>query len=139
MGIGIDFKAHQNIDTNTRITLLGAPNTISKTEAKKICLTIYQSALQSFKAEHEDDPLSFTTEIPDFAVILSQPQGLPYVRNEGEANKYTPPPMERRSLHIMCSTSDFEGFAKLTNTPDPRLVVSAVWNVLPDHLSTNRL
>lgn len=114
MGVGFEIKAHQNIDTNTRITLLGAPNTISKTDAKKICITIYQSALQSYKTEHEDDPLSLATEIPDFAITLGQPQGLPFVRNEGAVDKYIPPPKERRSLHIMCSTSDFEVLAKLT-------------------------
>jgi hypothetical protein len=114
MGIGLQIKAHQNIDTNTRITLLGAPNTISKNEAKKVCLNIYQAALQSYKVEHEDDPLSAATDIPDFAVILSQPQGLPITRNDNEVDKYIPPPKEHRSLHIMCSTADFDGFAKLT-------------------------
>lgn len=114
MGIGFDIKAHQNIDTNTRIVLLGAPNTISKSEAKKICYDVYQSALQKYKVEHAEEQLSLTVDIPDFAVILNYPQGLPITRTEGEEDKYIPPPKERRALHIMCSTSDFEGFAKLT-------------------------
>lgn len=114
MHVGIDIKAHQDIDTNTRIALLGAPNTINKKEAKNICMDIYKSALTLLQAEHPDDPISSTTTIPDFAIILTQPQGLPYVAQDNSEEKYTPPSKERRSLHIMCNTMDFEGFAKLT-------------------------
>lgn len=114
MGVGIDIKAHQNIDTNTRITLLGAPNTISKSEAKKLCLQIFESALKIVQSEQPDDAISSTVSIPDFAVILIQPQGLPYVKMD-DAVDYNPPSRERRSLHITCASSDFEGFARLTH------------------------
>ena len=112
MHVGLEIKAHQNIDTNTRITLLGAPNTISKAEAKKICSEIFESALKIIQLEHPDDPISNTITLPDFAIILTYPQGIPYVAKED--NDYTPPSRHRRCLHVMCASSDFDGFAKLT-------------------------
>ena len=114
MNVGIDIKAHQNINTNTRITLLGAPNTINKTEAKNLCLNIYQSALHILQAEHPDDPIASTTVVPDYAIILAHPQGLQYTATDNTEEKYTPPAKERRSLHVMCNAIDFDGFAKLT-------------------------
>jgi hypothetical protein len=114
MNVGIEIKPHQDIDTNTRIALLGAPNTINKTEAKKLCLEIFQSALSLHQVEHPEDEISSTVTIPDFAIILTQPQGLPYVAQDDSNEKYTPPAKERRCLHVMCNSSDFEGFAKLT-------------------------
>ena len=112
MHVGLEIKAHQDIDTNTRITLLGAPNTINKAEAKKICSEIFLSALKILKSEHPDDPISNTINLPDFAIILQYPQGLPYVAKDDA--DYSPPSRERRSLHIMCASSDFDGFATLT-------------------------
>ena len=112
MYVGLEIKAHQDIDTNTRITLLGAPNTINKAEAKKICFEIFASALKILKTDHPDDPIANTITLPDFAIILTYPQGLPYVAKDD--TDYTPPSRDRRSLHVMCASSDFEGFAKLT-------------------------
>ena len=94
MNVGIDIKAHQNIDTNTRITLLGAPNTINKMEAKNLCLNIYQSALRILQTENPDDSIASTTVVPDFAIILAHPQGLQYTATDNTEEKYTPPAKE---------------------------------------------
>jgi hypothetical protein len=45
-------------------------------------------------------------------IILTYPQGLLYIAKED--TKYTPPSRERHCLHIMCTSSDFDEFAKLT-------------------------
>lgn len=51
--------------------------------------------------------------VPDFAIILMQPQGLPFTRNENKDAIYVLPSKECQALHIMCTSNDFDTFAKL--------------------------
>lgn len=113
LGIIITAKAFQEVDTNSRLIFLGAPNSISKQYAKFVITKILEQTETDLSVEDPDYSLSVPlNNWPDFAIVCMQPQGLPYVakdRNE----KYEPPARERRAIHIMCRADDYERLARL--------------------------
>jgi hypothetical protein len=105
-GVGLVIKPHQDVDTNSRIILLGAPNSISKKEALMIITTILCSAEDDMKRNDPDyDRDLFNETFPEFAIICAQPQGLPFVPSDDKKG-YTPQLSQRRALHIMCSSAN---------------------------------
>jgi hypothetical protein len=47
MHVGLEIKAHQNIDTNTRITLLGTPNTHQQPGSKENMLHNFSVGIEN--------------------------------------------------------------------------------------------
>ena len=115
------YKPHQEVDTVSRIVFLGAPNNANKNEIAEII----NDTLQPLEKHLVDtDPSIYKPEIfnqpwPKFAIVSEQPTGQPYTKPElGPDGKpilkaFTPPPSERRSLHIMCNRKDYSRLATL--------------------------
>ncbi len=75
---------------------------------------VFQMVEDELKVEDPDyDPTIFTGLIPDYAVTVTQPQGLPYVE-QAKGEQYVPPARERWALHIMCDQKDYSRLATLT-------------------------
>lgn len=115
LGIILMTKPFQEVDTSLRLIFLGAPNAISKQYAKSVMLKILEETEKEIAAEDPDYVSTFQPyQLPDFAVICMQPQGLPFVAKE-KNEKYEPPAGERRAIHIMCQATDYERLACLVS------------------------
>jgi hypothetical protein len=113
-GITLAIKPHQAVDTSSGLIFLGVPNSTSKHYAKSVMDKVFTLVEAELKTQDPDyDHTLFAGPLPNYAVTVTQPQGLPYVE-QTKGERYTPPARECRALHIMCSSSDYKQLATLT-------------------------
>lgn len=121
LGVNFWYKPHQEVDTVSRLVFLGAPNNANKAEVAEIITNTLKPLEKHLLST---DPTIYPPEVfgrpwPKFAIVSEQPTGQPYIAPElGPDGKpalkaFVPPPSERRSLHIMCSRSDYVRLATL--------------------------
>ena len=111
-GVILTIKPHQEVETSSKLIFLGAPYAMSKHYAKQMMIKVFKAVEDEIKRDQDYDQELFAGVLPDFAVIITQPQNMYVEQAKGE--KYVMPAKERRAIHIMCASRDYDRLATLT-------------------------
>jgi hypothetical protein len=112
-GVILTIKPHQDVETSSKLIFLGAPYAMSKHYAKQMMIKVFTAVEVEIKKDpdHEQQEM-FVGDLPDFAVTITQPQNTYVEQAKGE--KYVLPAKERRAIHIMCASRNYDRFYTLT-------------------------
>ena len=113
IGISVEVKRVQALDTYANIVFLGAPQNINKEYAKEVMdLHLKPLEIELMQVDATTYPPEFhSLPWPEYSVTCNQPGGLFEPPAKGMAR--TPPPRERRSLQLVCAKHKYQRLASL--------------------------